>query len=121
MHPLSAPELLRVWESGIGQTPVNRALSLLEAAYPEATIPLEQLTIGQRDSLLLTLREQMFGERLESVVECPQCGRVFHQNDAAGDSNAKQCWTYRPQCLCSHPTSLSGDTWRPELEELQHA
>jgi hypothetical protein len=64
---------LRVWESGIGQTPVNRALSLLEAACPEATIPVEQLTIGQRDSLLLTLRERMFGERLESVVECPQC------------------------------------------------
>lgn len=57
----------------------------------------------------------------DRVVACPQCGRVFHENDASDDLQVKKCWTYRAHCLCSHPTSLSGDTWRPEMEEPAHA
>lgn len=57
-------------------------------------------------------------EDAQPSVKCPQCGRVYHQIPAEGEQPAKPCWTYRPQCLCGHPTSLSGEpAWRPEMME----
>lgn len=62
-------------------------------------------------------------EDAQLSVTCPQCGRVYHQIPAEGEQSAKPCWTYRPQCLCGHSTSLSGEpSWRPEmLEETSDA
>lgn len=47
---------------------------MLGAAYPE-TDPeeLAALSVGQRDARLLTLRERLFGPRLESIAGCPAC------------------------------------------------
>lgn len=74
MRVLSALELLGVWEQGLAQPPVQRALMLLAAACPEI-LPkqLAELSIGQRDALLLTLREWIFGSQLQSLVTCPSC------------------------------------------------
>lgn len=75
MHPLSASELLAVWERGRGQPPVRQALLLLEAACPDETPEaLATLPVGRRDARLLKLRASMLGPRLESVVACPACG-----------------------------------------------
>jgi hypothetical protein len=54
-----------------------------------------------------------------TAVQCPSCARWFHHElEGAPDRPAKQCWVYRPACLCGHPTALSGEpVWRPELEE----
>ena len=74
MHSLSASELLRLWERGLANQPVERALALLCATSPEASPEaLAQMTIGVRDSLLLRLRERTFGPQLMSTAECPQC------------------------------------------------
>jgi hypothetical protein len=53
------------------------------------------------------------------AVQCPGCGRWFHQLDAEGDRPAKSCWTYAPTCrFCSHPTAFDAEAaWRPEKEE----
>src|SRR5271157_2548071 len=76
MRALSVPELLRVWESGLTQGSVERALTLLGAACPDTPREsLASLTIGQRDAGLLTLREWTFGSRVDSVVACPACGQ----------------------------------------------
>lgn len=76
MRALSVPELLRVWESGLAQGPVDRAVALLAAACPGASREaIADLTIGRRDSSLLTLREWTFGPRMASVAVCPQCGQ----------------------------------------------
>jgi uncharacterized protein (UPF0212 family) len=75
MHVLSALELLGVWERGLAHQPVERALILLTTACPE--VPPEELaklSIGQRDNLLLTLREWTFGSQVSSVAICPGCG-----------------------------------------------
>jgi hypothetical protein len=75
MHPLSAPEILRVWELGQRQHPVGRALTILAIACPDITWDkLASLSIGQRDACLLTLREQTFGAKLNGFAECTQCG-----------------------------------------------
>jgi hypothetical protein len=74
MHPLSANGILQVWEQGYDQHLVNRALTLLAATCQEMTWnELAELSVGQRDALLLTLREQTFGNMLNVFTECPQC------------------------------------------------
>lgn len=74
MRALSALELLDVWERGLTQSPIQRSLTLLAVACPERPPEkLATLSIGQRDGLLLTLREWTFGTQLVSVATCPKC------------------------------------------------
>jgi hypothetical protein len=74
MYALSASELLKVWEYEKDQTPVKQALALLTVACPEESIEtLAKLSIGRRDSLLLTLREWTFGSQLTGIASCPEC------------------------------------------------
>jgi hypothetical protein len=71
---LSAPELVGVWERGLNQSLIQRAVELLSAAYPQAAHDsLASLSIGQRDAELLMLREQLFGSQMAGVTVCPQC------------------------------------------------
>jgi len=74
MHPLSAHEILQVWEQGQRQHSVGRALTMLAAACPDMMQDkLACISIGQRDASLLTLREQTFGSALNCFAECMQC------------------------------------------------
>ena len=74
MRALSASDLLRAWERAAHEAPVHQALSLLAAAYPDREIgALAELSIGQRDALLLRLREATFGPALTGVADCPAC------------------------------------------------
>ncbi len=71
---LGASALLAAWEDGTTQHPVQRGLTLLAAAWPELPeAVLSQMSIGQRDAALLTLREQLFGPRLAGLAACPDC------------------------------------------------
>jgi hypothetical protein len=77
----SASELVTVWESGLGLTPIERGLRLLAALFPEASDEeLAHYTIGERDAWLLTLREQLFGAEVASVATCPHCGEPLELN-----------------------------------------
>ena len=59
---LSPQKILDVWEAGRQQHELDRALTLLAAAYPELSRDeLADLTIGERDARLLRLRIFMFG------------------------------------------------------------
>ena len=74
MRALSASDLLTVWERAAHDGPMRQALSLLAAACPERGMDaLAELSIGQRDALLLRLREATFGPTLTGVVDCPAC------------------------------------------------
>ena len=75
MRTLSATELLDIWERGELQHPLDKALTLLAATCPERKgAELMHLSIGQRDALLLTLRQLTFGPQMEAYAECPACG-----------------------------------------------
>ncbi len=94
MRALSIPQLLGVWEGGLGQANGRRALALLVAACPEtSTDTLASLSIGQRDVRLLTLREWTFGSQIIGLVTCRGCGREieleFNVADVRGDSDAE--------------------------------
>ena len=74
MRPLTAQELLRVWEIGVGEPPLDRALTILRAAFPAASREgLAALSIGERNARLFRVREQTFGAQLDGFTECPEC------------------------------------------------
>jgi hypothetical protein len=75
VRALSAGELLGVWELGLAQGLVERALTLLAAACDAVPDTLAGLTIGQRDACLLTLREWTFGSQVSGLLTCPGCGQ----------------------------------------------
>lgn len=76
MLGLSAADLLALWDQGLAQRPVDRAIMLLAAAYPDSSPEaLARLSIGRRDASLLELRVWAFGPELACVVVCPRCGQ----------------------------------------------
>lgn len=94
MHALSASKLLGAWERALGQLPVERALALLAAACPEQTPEeLAQLSIGQRDRLLLRLRESTFGSQLVSRASCRQCNEPLELTFNVSDIYAPEAET----------------------------
>src|SRR6266566_4238952 len=74
MDALSSREILHIWEVGLRQHPLDRALTILNSAFPDAARDhLAALSIGQRDECLFAVREGTFGSRLDSLVVCPGC------------------------------------------------
>jgi hypothetical protein len=74
MLALSRQDMLHIWEISLGQHPIDQALIILAAAFPETSREaLAALSIGQRDSYLLAVRAHTFGSRLEALATCPQC------------------------------------------------
>lgn len=71
----SEEDLLGAWEQGTAQHPLDRALTLLRTSWPERSrADLARLPLGARDSLLLLMRERLFGRELRAVGDCPRCG-----------------------------------------------
>lgn len=86
MRPLSAHQILQIWEIGQPQHPLDRAITLLSFGLPDKTgDELTRLSIGQRDAYLLTLRELTLGPTLESFAQCPQCGESLEFTLNAAD------------------------------------
>ena len=74
MPGLSAPDLIGVWEQGLALGSARRAVALLARARPDDPVDeLAQLSVGRRDTELLSLREATFGRRLVAVLTCPGC------------------------------------------------
>jgi hypothetical protein len=90
MTGLAPSVLLKIWEWGRLQPPYRRALALLTLAYPRlAGATLARLSIGQRDGLLLSLRERLFGPWLASVASCPRCGERVELRFSAAQIRAQ--------------------------------
>jgi hypothetical protein len=99
MRALSTSELLSVWERGLALSHVQQALLLLTQACPEVSPEaLAQLSIGQLDSQLLTLREWTFGHQLAALALCPQCGErlelAFVSDEVRVNTNEKRLDVY---------------------------
>jgi len=75
MRALTSEDLLAVWDLGHDRHAVDRALVLLARAMPEvAWGDLVRLSPGERDGLLLTVRQTTFGPTMTMVARCPDCG-----------------------------------------------
>ncbi len=81
MRPLSAHETLEVWERGSKRNELERALILASAILPEfSRQQLAELSIGQRDALLLDFYELSFGSELQGQSRCPRCTSTLSFN-----------------------------------------
>jgi hypothetical protein len=75
---LSDQEVIQVWETGLEQHPVDRALTVLSAAFPGGTRDeLAAMSVGRRDGCLMDAREMNFGPTVSGVAECPGCGELL--------------------------------------------
>ena len=78
MRILSDHEVLRVWETGLAQHPVDRALTILATAFTDTYQDrLATMSVGQRDGHLMDIREANFGSGVSGVAECPECGELL--------------------------------------------
>jgi hypothetical protein len=74
MRGLSAADIVRVWECGAAQHPLDRALTILAAADPGVgRAALGDLPLGERNRRLLAVRRATFGGTLAALVTCEQC------------------------------------------------
>ena len=74
MRALTVSEIIQLWETACRYHPVDRALCMLQPVLPDQSRDeLAALTIGQRDALLLALRQATFGDLLAGVSHCPEC------------------------------------------------
>ena len=74
MRSLSEQDILIIWEAGLYQHPVERAITILAMADPKCSRSDSlALSVGQRDARLLAIRESTFGTRFTGYAECPRC------------------------------------------------
>ncbi len=75
MHTLTAYEITRAWELGWRKSLPERAAVLLALTFPGAGADrLRALSVGQRNTLLLLLRQKTLGARVAGLARCPRCG-----------------------------------------------
>jgi len=74
MHPISAEQLLLIWQQVHSYSMLPKTLLLLEMITPEfEPVDVGLLSIGQRDTRLLQLRNYLFGSTLHNTTICPEC------------------------------------------------
>src|SRR5215210_1154850 len=74
MKPLSAHDIVRIWEVGLAQGQIDRALTMLSAALPELTREeIYSLSLGKLNGHLLDVRERLLGPDMNCYAECPRC------------------------------------------------
>jgi hypothetical protein len=85
VRALTVSEIIRLWETAYRHHPVDRALAMLGTVLPDhSRDQLAALTLGQRDSLLLSLRRSTFGNMLPGTSDCPACtGTVEFELDCS--------------------------------------
>lgn len=86
MQHQSESGLLEVWELGADRHFAYGALLLLAYSDPDTSIEsLAKMNIGQRDHLLLKLREHAFGRNLEGIIDCPNCSEHLEISFSTSD------------------------------------
>jgi hypothetical protein len=75
VQTLTAYDLLALWDSCHVRPPNERAIAILESAWPGVEQEtLSALDIVARDKRLMRVREAIFGTTFEGLVDCPACG-----------------------------------------------
>jgi hypothetical protein len=74
MQPLTAEEVLQLWERGDGRRPAERTFAMLARACDGVPVDrLAAMTVGESESALLKLRMATYGRYLQAIDDCPAC------------------------------------------------
>jgi hypothetical protein len=113
---LSAYEILNVWDQGISQVSARRGVLLLAAVNPAVDLDeLLKLSIGERDAILLDLRERIFGPNIWGQANCPACNEHIEVRFATTDIR----FAPRAKPLGDLSTSAAGFSLRFRLPSSQ--
>ena len=75
MRALAGDLLLTAWDRCAREHDLNRALIMLSIALPQSSCEeLAELSIGERNVLLLRLHQMSFGPHLRGFAACARCG-----------------------------------------------
>lgn len=74
---MTASDLLSLWECCRGQAPGYQALALLSGCAGVAPESAKSLSVGARDRALIAARKNLFGPRLDSCINCPECDALL--------------------------------------------
>lgn len=86
MHNLLEQDILDIWESGLRQHSVERAITILARADAQcARNNVRAMSVGQRDARLIAIRENAFGSQFEGYAECPRCRESLEFTFGADD------------------------------------
>lgn len=78
MSGLKGDKLLEAWELSRELPEQEAVLAVLALAWPECDrSEWAQMPLGKRNALLLELRAEMLGRRMEAVAECPACAALL--------------------------------------------
>jgi hypothetical protein len=70
----SAEAIVRIWEHGQAEHPVDRALTILAVLTQQPRQDLAAMSLERRDRMLLSWRSRLFGDTLAGCSACPGCG-----------------------------------------------
>jgi hypothetical protein len=74
MNNLSQERLLALWDRSLGLSPVYFGLDIIRESFPEINRErVMMLPLGKRDSLLMKIREKIFGSGFTNTANCPSC------------------------------------------------
>jgi hypothetical protein len=65
------------WDAGMSQDRLARSAPLVRAVTGLEPVALAELGIGERERVLVRVRERLFGDTLRARVDCPSCGLVL--------------------------------------------
>lgn len=86
MRTLTEAELLNLWEDCIDRPLIETSLCLIGAASSDEEMSgIADFSIGQRDLMLLQLREWTFGSRIENMAVCPHCAERIEWENSVND------------------------------------
>ena len=85
MRTPAAHELLDAWDAGSALPPAERPQPLLQAAGEPGGAEPAGLSLGERERLLVTLRERLFGDSLRALASCPSCGLALELTISTSD------------------------------------
>jgi hypothetical protein len=67
-------ELMDAWDAGSSEHRLQRSAPLVRAVTGLEPAALAELGIGERERVLVQVRERLFGDTMRALVECPSCG-----------------------------------------------
>jgi hypothetical protein len=71
---IGADAVVRIWERGRREHPVDRALIVLAVLTGRPTRELAEISVERRDIMLLAWRSRLLGPALAGYAACPSCG-----------------------------------------------
>jgi hypothetical protein len=78
MRSFAPGDILMLFDQGVALHAIDRALLMLRRALPEAeSQELVRLPLGERDRLLLKVRQDNFGDGLDAYAYCPRCRELL--------------------------------------------